>query len=187
MQFALAVQEDTSAMASMVSLINIESLFSLLSISLIFRFDFSLTIELTFDWIGLSSGTILNLKKRKYWGSSMWGNLGKYSPASNGLNRQRSSHYMTLLTSSQWPRHGPSILTLTCWVWLENKTTSIRDPERILKIGSLLCCCRASTALLYDLDECLLLKPVSWNFKLLQVFTLKLAPLENSMEYLRLA
>ena len=50
MQFALAVQEDTSAMASMVSLINIESLFSLLSISLIFRFDFSLTIELTFDW-----------------------------------------------------------------------------------------------------------------------------------------
>ena len=50
MQFALVVQEDTSAMASMVSLINIESLFSLLSISLIFRFDFSLTIELTFDW-----------------------------------------------------------------------------------------------------------------------------------------
>ena len=65
MQFALVLQADTSAMASMVSLINIESLFSLLIISLIFRFDFSLTIELTFDWIGLSSGTILYLKKRK--------------------------------------------------------------------------------------------------------------------------
>ena len=47
MQFAWVLQADTSAMASMVSLINIESLFSLLSISLIFRFDFSLTIELT--------------------------------------------------------------------------------------------------------------------------------------------
>ena len=50
MQLALDLQDDTSAMASMVSLINIESLFSLLIISLIFRFDFSLTIELTFDW-----------------------------------------------------------------------------------------------------------------------------------------
>ena len=47
MQLALDLQEDTSAMASMVSLINIESLFSLLIISLIFRLDFSLTIKLT--------------------------------------------------------------------------------------------------------------------------------------------
>ena len=61
MQLALVLQADTS----MVSLINIESLFSLLIISLIFRFDFSLTIELTFDWIGLSFGTILYLKKKK--------------------------------------------------------------------------------------------------------------------------
>ena len=40
---------DGSAKASIDSLINIESLFSLLSISLIFRFDFSLTIELTWN------------------------------------------------------------------------------------------------------------------------------------------
>ena len=43
------MQEDLaeSPKASIESLINIESLFSLLIISLIFRFDFSLTIELT--------------------------------------------------------------------------------------------------------------------------------------------
>jgi len=57
MQLALDLQEDTSAMASMVSLINIESLFSLLIISLIFRFDFSLTIEQTLELIDLSAWT----------------------------------------------------------------------------------------------------------------------------------
>ena len=163
MQFTLVLQADTS----MVSLFNIESLFSLLSISLIFRFDFSLTIELTFDWIGLSSGTILNLKKRKYWGSSMWGNLGKYSPASNGLNRQRSSHYMILLTSSQfWMTTAQRYWLLLEFDW-KIKTSSVHKyPERIFNIWLLLCCCCASTPLLFDLEECLLLKPVSWNFKL---------------------
>ena len=46
---ACLVRDDGSARASIESLINIESLFSLLSISLIFRFDFSLTIELTWN------------------------------------------------------------------------------------------------------------------------------------------
>jgi len=54
MQLAFCLQEVTSAMDSMVSLINIESLFSLLIKSLIFRFDFSLTIEQTLEMIGLS-------------------------------------------------------------------------------------------------------------------------------------
>ena len=65
MQLALDLQDDTSAMASMVSLINIESLFSLLIISLIFRFDFSLTIEQTLELIWCPLGQEFNLKKRK--------------------------------------------------------------------------------------------------------------------------
>ena len=65
MQLALDLQEDTSAMASMVSLINIESLFSLLIISLIFRFDFSLTIGTNFwlDRIVLWDNTLSEKKK----------------------------------------------------------------------------------------------------------------------------
>jgi len=52
---ACLVAYDGSAKASIDSLINIESLFSLLSISLIFRFDFSLTIELTWNLEARSS------------------------------------------------------------------------------------------------------------------------------------
>jgi len=47
MQESLTLEVMETHPASMESLINIESLFSLLIISLIFRLDFSLTIKLT--------------------------------------------------------------------------------------------------------------------------------------------